>query len=65
MKTIKDELIEHLVSRKQDLGEYIECIIYDDMASDLSVKNLVEINDLKRLINECYELIDILEKVGK
>lgn len=65
MKTIVDELIEYLVNKKEDLGQLIENITYDDLKHDLSLGDLIEINKKRKMMNDCYEMIDYLENAVK
>lgn len=62
MKTIKEEIILFLVNKKDDLAIEIENIIYADLDKEVTIKDLTKINDIKKKMNECYEIIDILEK---
>lgn len=65
MNKIVDELILYLINKKQNLNEEIENILYSDMNKNLNIDDYIEIEKKRKLIKECYSMVDYLENAVK
>ena len=61
MKKLVDELINYLVSKKQNLNEEIDEIIYDDLNKGLVVEDILQIDKKRKQIKKCYDMVEYLE----
>ena len=65
MGKLVDELIGYLVSKKQNLNEEIDEIIYDDLNKGLVVEDIMQIDKKRKQIKQCYDMVEYLENAVK
>jgi hypothetical protein len=65
MKKLVDELIMYLVEKKNSLNFEIEDILYSDMAKELKIKEFSEIENKRKQIKQCYDMVEYLDKAVK
>ena len=49
-----------LITIKQHFNDMIECILYDDVYTDLTPKDIARIINYRTGIKKCYKLIDMI-----
>lgn len=65
MKKIVDELIKYLVEKKCNLNSDIDSIIYDDLNKILVVEDIIKLEEKRKQIKQCYDMVEYLEKAVK
>lgn len=65
MNNIVDELIKYLIEKKNSLNFEIEDILYSDMNKNLNIDDYIKIENKRKLIKECYDMVEYLENAVK
>lgn len=65
MKKLVDELIGYLVEKKNSLNFEIEDILYSDLSKILVVEQILEIENKRKQIKKCYDMVEYLENAVK
>ena len=65
MKKIIDETINKLIEKKNSLNFEIEEIIYDDMTKSLNTKDILELEEKRKEIKLCYDIVEYLDRISR
>jgi hypothetical protein len=65
MKKIVDELINYLIEKKNSLNFEVEDIIYADLNKILVVEDIIKLEEKRKQIKQCYDMVEYLEKAVK
>lgn len=62
---VLNKVRKYLFNYKESCNQYIDSIIYDMLESDLSEKDLKNINEYRKEITIVYKLIDLIDNFEK
>lgn len=65
MKKIIDETIDKLAEKKNSLNFEIEDLIYSDMNQKLNLKDFCKLEEKRKEIKLCYDIVEYLDKISR